>query len=52
MHVNTILGVDTQYTAKVKNLRNKFAQPMKTPGVNFVIKCVVLQENQSDKMYR
>ena len=26
--VNKILNVDTQYTAKVKNLWNKFAQPM------------------------
>ena len=26
--VNKILGVDMQYTAKVKNLWNKFAQPM------------------------
>jgi hypothetical protein len=40
--VNKILGVDTQYTAKVKKFWNIFAQP---PGVNLVIKCVVLQGN-------
>jgi hypothetical protein len=36
-HVNKILGVDTQYTAKVKNLWNKFAQPMISLNWSWII---------------
>jgi hypothetical protein len=35
--VNKILGVDTQYTAKVKNLWNKFAQPMISLNWSWII---------------
>ena len=40
--VNKILGVDMQYTAKVKNLRNKFAQPCKHFHWNWIILCLHL----------
>jgi hypothetical protein len=35
--VNKKLGVDTQYTAKVKNLWNKFAQPMISLNWSWII---------------
>ena len=35
--VNKILGVDTQYTAKVKNLWNKFAQPVISLNWSWII---------------
>ena len=35
--VNKILGVDTQYTAKVKNLWNKFAQPIISLNWSWII---------------
>jgi hypothetical protein len=35
--VNKILGVDTQYTAKGKNLWNKFAQPMISLNWSWII---------------